>query len=233
MIYLIMPHPENRHSSEQLNLFIGLDREALAGYFEKATGKAVSLVITDNSSSMLSVKTHGGIVSVRLHRMFLRAGADVISEIAEFIKKRRGKTPLLRKFLKENSHCLQRRPARNFKIRTEGKRYNLLHIFESVNNEYFGGRISAEITWGRCSRNSLRKKTLGSYSSHTNTIRINPVLDKKTVPRYYIEFIVYHEMLHADIGIKEKNGRRSVHSREFKMRERLFREYEKAMAWTR
>jgi predicted metal-dependent hydrolase len=75
------------------------------------------------------------------------------------------------------------------------------------------------------------KRTLGSYSQRTNTIRINPVLDRKTVPAYFIEFIVYHEMLHADMGVGRINGRRSVHSSGFRIREKLFKKYEQALAW--
>ena len=62
-------------------------------------------------------------------------------------------------------------------------------------------------------------------------IRINPQLDAKKVPSYYMEFLVYHEMLHADIGIKNKNNRRIVHSGEFKKREKEFKQYEKAIEW--
>jgi hypothetical protein len=38
-------------------------------------------------------------------------------------------------------------------------------------------------------------------------------------------------MLHASMGISLQGNRRSVHSREFKKREKLFKDYEKAMAW--
>ena len=48
-----------------------------------------------------------------------------------------------------------------------------------------------------------------------------------------MEFLVYHEMLHADIGIKNKNNRRIVHSGEFKKREKEFKQYEKAVGWER
>jgi hypothetical protein len=62
-------------------------------------------------------------------------------------------------------------------------------------------------------------------------IRINPVLDKKTVPRYYIAFVIYHEMLHAAMGTAVQGKRRSVHSRDFRKREKLFKEYEKVRTW--
>ncbi len=61
--------------------------------------------------------------------------------------------------------------------------------------------------------------------------RINPILDNERVPYYFIEFVVYHEMLHAHIRVQKKNGRRSVHSKEFRDREKMFRDYEDAMAW--
>jgi hypothetical protein len=38
-------------------------------------------------------------------------------------------------------------------------------------------------------------------------------------------------MLHADMDVETKNGRRSVHSREFRRREKLFKDYERATAW--
>jgi hypothetical protein len=62
-------------------------------------------------------------------------------------------------------------------------------------------------------------------------IKINPILDSDRVPRYFLEFVIYHEMLHADIGIEDGSGRRELHSREFRKREKLFRHYEKASAW--
>ncbi len=102
----------------------------------------------------------------------------------------------------------------------------------SVNGEYFDGDIDAAVTWGMARRGrAVRRRTLGSYSSHTNTIRINPLLDKKGVPSYFVKFIIYHEMLHADIGVGTKSGRRQVHTPEFRRREKLFENYAEALAW--
>lgn len=219
-------------NTEQLSLSLSHDENSLRNHLEKATGKTISLKMTDNSTSMISVKMHGKNVSVRLHRIFLNAGVDVIREIAEFIKNKRCRTPLIRDFIKQNSNSLNKKPPQKLSINTKGKYYDLSGIYESINNEYFNGKVSAAITWGAKSpRCAVRKRTLGSYSSHTNTIRINPIIDKKSVPRYFIEFIVYHEMLHADMGTETKNGRRSVHSREFRRREKLFKYNERAIAW--
>ena len=67
---------------------------------------------------------------------------------------------------------------------------------------------------------------------------MNPVLDARNVPRYYVEFVLYHEMLHAwmhKAGREEDRGngkgRRLVHTPEFNRRERMFRDYARAAAW--
>lgn len=218
--------------TEQIASPLSYDEGSIRDCLVRQSGRQISLTLTDNSTSMISVKSFGNTVSVRLHRMFLGAGDDVISEIAQFIRKRNGKTPLIRDFIRQNNGCLKKKPVRKTNINAQGKYYNLFDIYRSINEAYFGGAVSAFITWGTKSpRYAVRKRTLGSYSSHANIIRINPVLDRKRNPRYFIEFVVYHEMLHADMATETKNGRRSVHSKEFKRREKLFKHYDKAVAW--
>jgi hypothetical protein len=218
----------------QLDLFFTYNRESLQDYLTKNTGKPVSLEVTDNSSSMLSVKRKGNKVFVRLHWMFLNAGNDVIREIAEFIISRKGGIPLIRQFIRGNSHFLKKKSVRSVSIRTQGKYHDLHEIFTFLNDKYFKGRITSPVTWGnKLSRRAVKKRTLGSYSRSSSTIIINPFLDTKKVPRYFLEFVVYHEMLHSEMLFEEtkKNGRRPIHSSEFKKRERLFEQYDKAVSW--
>ncbi|MCL5022449.1 MAG: SprT-like domain-containing protein [Nitrospirae bacterium] len=220
--------------AEQLPLPLERDEMQLKGYFEKATARTVSLTMTDNSTSLLSVREKGALLFVRLHRIFLDAGEDVIGEIAQFLIRQRGKTPLLRSFLRRNEGRMGKKPPRKIRLATAGRHHDLREIFDAVNDAYFGGRIRSAVTWGTgSSRSAVRKRTLGSYSRHTRVIRVNPVLDRRKVPRYFVEFVVYHEMLHADTETMEKNGRRLVHSKEFRRREKAFRDYHKAIAWER
>ena len=215
-----------------MRLPLSRDKDSLRGYFEKETGKAVSLTLTDNSVSMVSVRKKDRHISVRLHREFLGADEWVLGEIGSFLRGRRTATPCLRRFIREHISCMPAARKRTAVIRTAGRYHDLRKIYDEVNEEYFGGGISCPITWATGSpRRSARKKTLGSYSSHTGTIRINPILDRGRVPRFFVEFVVYHEMLHAAMGITEKNGRRSVHSREFRQREKSFRLYDRALQW--
>ena len=218
----------------QLSLYFLNSKDILQHYLEKVIGKSVSLTLTDNSTSLLSIRTKGNSVLVRMHWMFLNADNEIISEIADFIKTRKSRTPLTRKFISENRTCLKNRErySRQPGFRTQGRFHNLREIFDSLNNEYFGGGITALIKWGnQNSRRAVRKRTLGTYCRHTDTIGISSVLDRRNVPHYFIRYVVYHEMLHSAVRDLRKNNRRSVHTSEFRKRERLFREYDKAIGW--
>jgi hypothetical protein len=218
----------------QLAMLFSHTESSLKQHLEDCLGRPVSLVLTGNSTTMLSVRPQRDVLRVRLHRMFLEADSRVISEIVSFLKDRKGRMPLFRRFLRDRREHLRNKPPNKVSLRTTGKVYDLGKLYQEINEEYFGGVVTAGITWGsRSSRSAVRKRTLGSYNERSHTIRINPLLDKKTVPRYFIAFIVYHEMLHAALGVALQGTRRSIHSREFRKREKLFKDYEKAAAWER
>lgn len=201
---------------------------------ETILGRPISLMLTDNSTSMLSARIRDGVFCIRLHRMFLNADSQVIEELGLFLKNRRNKLTLFRAYVRANREQLSKKQPNRVLARTAGKFHNLRELYDEINKYYFAGRITSVITWGtRSPRYAVRKRTLGSYSDRSNTIRINPVLDKSNVPRCVVAFIVYHEMLHADMGVAMQGKRRSVHSREFRKREKLFADYEKARAWER
>jgi len=216
----------------QLHLFPGFDATHLKSYLEKSVSKNVTVVITDNSTLMLSIKSKKDSFSLRLHRMFLSAGHDILDELAGYMRNSRKKTPLIREFINTNTHNLKKKPPRKIRLIHKGKKYNLLVIFNKINSEYFDGTISSSITWStRSPKRSVAKRTLGSYSEDTDLIRINPVLDSAGVPGYFLEFVIYHEMLHADLNNEPASGRRAVHSNEFNRREKLFHHYNRAMTW--
>ena len=208
------------------------DAAYLKEYFQERCNKPVIIIITDNATSMISVREKHDAVSVRLHRIFLKADERVLDEVAAFIKEKGGKTPAIKAFIRNNKSCLKDSPPRTVTINPHGRFYNLIDIFNVLNRDYFDDRVAASITWGkRSSRYAVRKRTLGSYQKKTNTIRINPILDRRKIPRYVIEFVAYHEMLHAVIDTVVKNGRRSIHSKAFNNREHEYRNYDKAIEW--
>ena len=62
-------------------------------------------------------------------------------------------------------------------------------------------------------------------------IVVSRVFDRANTPRYAIEYLLYHEMLHLKHPVHVRGGRRCVHSREFQAEEKLFPELEQARAY--
>lgn len=225
---------ETLGSDLALPLPLGHAESPLRRYLEERINRPISLLFTDNSTSMLSARVRDGVLCVRLHRIFASAGSQVLDEIVSFLSRRKGAMPCFRRFVRDHGEQLRKRPPNRVRARTRGRVYDLREFYRELNEEYFDNMVNAAITWGSSnSRDVVRKRTLGSYSGRSHTIRINPVLDKSSVPGYVVAYVVYHEMLHAAMGVSRQGGRRIVHSREFRKRERLFRDYEKAMAWER
>ena len=106
----------------------------------------------------------------------------------------------------------------------EGHHYHLEEIFEQLNRQFFNGLLGRPIlTWSAHSARRL----LGHYDAAHNTIVVSRVFDRAETPRYAIEYLLFHEMLHLKHPVQMRNGRRCVHSREFQRDEKIFPELEK------
>ena len=111
-----------------------------------------------------------------------------------------------------------------------GQHYHLEEIFDDLNRRFFHGLLGrTQLTW---SQNRARR-SLGHYDPAHNAIVISRVFDDPRVPRYAVEYIVYHEMLHLKHPVKLRGSRRCVHSREFLDEEKLFPELAPAQKFLR
>jgi hypothetical protein len=110
----------------------------------------------------------------------------------------------------------------------EGRFYNLDEVFDSLNLRFFGGLLGRpELTWSE----HHAKRSLGHYDAAHNTIVVSRVFDRPSSPRYAIEYLLYHEMLHLKHPVRMRGVRRCVHSREFKAEEARFPQLAEAMAF--
>lgn len=110
----------------------------------------------------------------------------------------------------------------------QGAHYNLEEIFESLNLRFFHGLLGRPLlTWSEHSARRL----LGHYDPAHNTIMISRVFDRPNTPRYAVEYLMYHEMLHLKHPVKSRNGRRCVHPAAFQADEKLFPELDLAKAY--
>jgi hypothetical protein len=168
--------------------------------------------------------------------MFLDAPPRVVEALVRYIAKADPKASVLvGEYIEANAGRLARR-SRQVPLVTNGKLHDLLEILADVNDRYFDGQVNVLITWGsggaRARRDNPRRTIkLGSYNQVDRLIRVHTSLDRHWVPRYFVAFIVYHELLHHVMPASRGTGRRMLHPPEFVAREKEFRHYERAIAW--
>ena len=107
----------------------------------------------------------------------------------------------------------------------QGSTHNLDEVFDRVNHAYFDGSLDKpKLCWSR----SYSKRKFGHYEPSRDRVVISLNLDTKKVPSYVVEFVMYHELLHTVHGHRTQNGRQMVHTPEFRIDERKFKQYSQA-----
>ncbi len=211
----------------------------------------VQVTLTDNRYTMISVRRFARGVGptitgrardkrydVRLHHMFVDADPVITRALARYIGENDADSSrVLGDFIDQNTSHVRGRsrkePAQL--IFTAGEHHDLREIFDELNATYFGNKIEAAITWGQRTGRPKRRNSIkmGSYSVEDRLIRIHRSLDRAFVPRFFVAWIVFHEMLHQVHDIRVKNGRHEFHSKEFMSDEAQFEQYDEARLWER
>jgi hypothetical protein len=110
----------------------------------------------------------------------------------------------------------------------QGHFYDLEEVFDSLNDRFFNSMLGRpDLTWSE----TMARRSLGHYDAAHNTIVVSRVFDRPSSPRFAIEYLLYHEMLHLKHPVKMRGLRRCVHSREFKADEAKFPQLREALAF--
>lgn len=196
-------------------------------------GQPVRLVITDNRSTMLSARPRAQRLEVRLHHMFLMADEDILQAVADYLAGRERAASTIDRFIEAHRTRYVAPGRPQSALRARGEHHDLRAVADELAERHFGGRIDVKITWGKRVQPKRRQRSLqlGTYLPDERLIRIHPVLDQPWVPRFFVEAVVFHEMLHHDMPAVVQNGRRHYHTRAFKQRERSFEYHAAAQRW--
>ena len=94
-------------------------------------------------------------------------------------------------------------------------------------------RRPSGVTWGRRGpRGALRSLQLGSFDPETALVRIHPVLDQPGVPRWFVRYVLFHELLHSELNQACNAAKRSQHhGGEFRRRESAYFDTTRALEW--
>lgn len=184
-----------------------------------------------------TIRLREGRLLVRLSDLLEGAPESVLRSIAHILLAKMYRKPIERAYatryrkyisshdISSKAHLVRQMRGRKRIASPRGHVYDLEAIFDDLNRRFFYGLLARpRMTW---SQNHARN-SLGHYDPAHNAIVISRVFDHPRVPRYAVEYIVYHEMLHLKHPVKLRGSRRCVHSPAFQAEEKLFPDLDQA-----
>jgi hypothetical protein len=112
----------------------------------------------------------------------------------------------------------------------QGRWKNLETRFDHLNAELFGGALKRPtLAWSA----TASRRTLGRYDATHRAIVISRLFDSPNVPDLILDYVLYHEMLHARHPSRAGDCRWMAHPPEFRADERRFPGYREATRWLR
>ena len=187
-----------------------------------------------------TIRLREGVMHVRVSDLLEGAPESILKAIAHILLAKIYRKPIqplhatrYRRYVSSHdmtakAHLVRQVRGRKRIESARGQAYDLDEIFEELNQQFFYGLMARpQMTWSRVhARNSL-----AHYDPAHNAIVVSRVFDHARVPRYAMEYIVYHEMLHLKYPVKLRGSRRCVHGPEFQAEEKLFPQLEEAKAF--
>ena len=189
-----------------------------------------------------TIRLRDGKLLVRLSDLLEGAPEPVLRAIAHILLAKMYRKPIERKHthryrryvsnhdITKKAHLLRLVRGRKQLTTAKGHAYDLEEIFDALNARYFHGLLARpQMTWSR----DHARRLLGHYDPAHNAIVVSRVFDHLRVPRFALEYIVFHEMLHLKHPVKLRGSRRCVHSAEFQSEERQFPHLNRAKQFLR
>jgi hypothetical protein len=187
-----------------------------------------------------TIRVRAGRVYVRISDVFRSAPAEVTRALAYLLVARllsrkppRDQERLYRAYafspdVLRAADLARRQRGRKVISTAIGRVYDLNRIFLRVNRRHFDGEIEKPVlTWSKRKTRSI----LGHHDAAHETITISKTLDSPEVPEWFVEYIMFHEMLHIKYPARIINGRRYYHTPAFRAEEKSYPKYEQAQEW--
>jgi predicted metal-dependent hydrolase len=184
-----------------------------------------------------TIRLREGRLLVRLSDLLEGAPENVVRAIAHILLAKMYRKPIdrthaarYRRYIGSHevvskAHLVRQMRGRKRLDSPRGHFYDLDAIFEDLNRRFFHGLMGRpRMSWSP----TKTRRILGHYDPAHNAIVISRIFDHPAIPRFAIEYIVYHEMLHLKHPVRLRGSRRCVHSAEFQAEEKLFPEWERA-----
>jgi hypothetical protein len=176
-----------------------------------------------------------GTVTVRVGPEFRNAPQGVAEAIARIVTRRRMPGALRRQLFFEVRAWLAGEtpcgPASGRVLPPRGRHVDLAPILESVRAARLDGAVAARIGW----TDRPARHLMGRYERGTpeGLVVVNGLLDSPVAPPWYLDFLVYHELLHAAHPPRPGTTRILIHPPEFRRAERRHPDFARAALFER
>ena len=187
-----------------------------------------------------TIRLREGVLHIRFSDLLEGAPESIIEAIAHILIAKIYKKPIetlhasrYRRYvsshdLSTKAHLVRQVRGRKRIESARGNFYDLDEVFDDLNRRFFHGLMGRpQLTWSQ----SRARNMLGHYDPAHNAIVISRIFDCVRVPRYAVEYILYHEMLHLKHPVKLRGSRRCIHGPEFQEEERQFPSLQEAKAF--
>lgn len=186
------------------------------------------------------IRLRDGLLHVKISDILCDAPIDFHEALAEILLKKLFRKRVAANVLQAYRNYVNQPEIRDKSIETrrmrgrkvlkgsQGTVYDLSEMFDLLNQIYFQNSLpKPTLTWSA----NKTYRILGHHDSAHETVAVSKSLDDKSVPRFVVEFVVYHEMLHIKHPTKYINGRRYNHTPSFKRDEQEFAFFDDAENW--
>ena len=200
-----------------------------------------SALLRRAASARSRAKDEGIDWHVRMHAMFASAPPRIRTAVADLLRpgaSPRRARPVLESWIEGMLASLPPRVVPESKLATRGSCHDLARIAgdlvaAELRADFGPDRAVPKLTWGRSGgRRSRRGMRLGSYDAELDLVRIHPALDQPAVPPWFVRYVMFHELLHAELNeICAGTKRAQHHGREFRRREAAYPGTAPALDW--
>jgi hypothetical protein len=189
------------------------------------------------SSLVLTIRRRDEQMIVRFSDLLQRAPLPVLEAAAALllckIYRRRTRRALVGPYheyakshkTRERIQQMRRGRVKPTALHAAGQQFDLDGMFDELNARFFaGGLEKPNLGWSR----KAWRRQFGSFDAGPNQILLNHRMDRPEVPRYVVEYVLYHEMLHVKHPTRKSGCNLISHSPEFRAEEKLFPEFDRA-----
>jgi hypothetical protein len=185
-------------------------------------------------AGLYKYRRQGNVATLTISEGFIHANGEVLTALVTdaLLGKSQERSRLVKDFANSPEYSQVLLELDSFacenRDKAQGKCYDLEELFDRLNREYFASTlVKPRLSWSQL--NTYRK--FGYYQPAKDRVVISSTLDDVRIPQFVAEFVLYHELLHKYHGAKLINGRRMVHTKEFRQDEQQFKFYQEASRW--